>query len=399
MPNSLQFDAVFKFANEAIIITNQRGEIVRINPATQALFGFSENELKGKRVDALIPKRFHPTHHSHVANYHVKPKPRNMGVGMDLFAIKKNGDEFPVEVSLSPCIIEGNQMVVAFVVDISERKKLETHSKNYQLQLEKEVEDRTLILQEAIEKLENTKKKLDESLQKERELNMLKTRFISTASHEFRTPLATIMSSLNLVERYIENDDSDKQSKHLSRIKKSVNNLTDILNDILSVNKIDEGQLRCNPISFDLRRLIEELVSELNLITKPGQKIVIFPAQVNEISIFQDPKLLNHIVSNLLSNAIKFSEMETEITLSIEEKDTEVHISIKDEGIGIPKSDLENLFTRFFRAENAGQIQGTGLGLSIVKQYVLLLNGEVECQSEENKGSKFTLTIPKTLLS
>ncbi len=399
MPNSHQFDAVFKFANEAIIITNQRGEIVRINPATQALFGFSENELKGKRVDALIPKRFHPTHHSHVANYHVKPKPRNMGVGMDLFAIKKNGDEFPVEVSLSPCIIEGNQMVVAFVVDISERKKLETHSKNYQLQLEKEVEDRTLILQEAIEKLENTKKKLDESLQKERELNMLKTRFISTASHEFRTPLATIMSSLNLVERYIENDDSDKQSKHLSRIKKSVNNLTDILNDILSVNKIDEGQLRCNPISFDLRRLIEELVSELNLITKPGQKIVIFPAQVNEISIFQDPKLLNHIVSNLLSNAIKFSEMETEITLSIEEKDTEVHISIKDEGIGIPKSDLENLFTRFFRAENAGQIQGTGLGLSIVKQYVLLLNGEVECQSEENKGSKFTLTIPKTLLS
>lgn len=399
MPNSHQFDAVFKFANEAIIITNQRGEIVRINPATQALFGFSENELKGKRVDALIPKRFHPTHHSHVANYHVKPKPRNMGVGMDLFAIKKNGDEFPVEVSLSPCIIEGNQMVVAFVVDISERKKLETHSKNYQLQLEKEVEDRTLILQEAIEKLENTKKKLDESLQKERELNMLKTRFISTASHEFRTPLATIMSSLNLVERYIENDDSDKQSKHLSRIKKSVNNLTDILNDILSVNKIDEGQLRCNPISFDLRRLIEELVSELHLITKPGQKIVIFPAQVNEISIFQDPKLLNHIVSNLLSNAIKFSEMETEITLSIEEKDTEVHISIKDEGIGIPKSDLENLFTRFFRAENAGQIQGTGLGLSIVKQYVLLLNGEVECQSEENKGSKFTLTIPKTLLS
>jgi len=399
MPNSHQFDAVFMYANEAIIVTDEMGKIRRINPATELMFGYQEKELIGRRVDAIIPERFKTSHHSHIEKYHSKPKPRSMGLGMDLYAQRKDGEEFPVEVSLSPCKINKKQMVVAFVIDITARKKLEIQSKNYQLQLEKEVEDRTLILQEAIEKLETTKKKLDESLQKERELNQLKSRFISTASHEFRTPLATVLSSLNLVERYIEKNDPERQAKHLKRIKKSVNNLTDILNDILSVNRIDEGKVSSNPSNFDLRELIEELVSELNLLTKPGQNIVINPIKSAEISIYQDNKLLNHIFSNLLSNSIKFSDMETEITLTIAETEKEVKISIKDEGIGIPKSDLENLFTRFFRSENAGQIQGTGLGLSIVKQYVDLLNGKVDCRSEENKGSEFIVTIPKTLLS
>jgi PAS domain S-box-containing protein len=395
MPNLHQFDAVFLFANEAIIITNQRGEIERINPATQAMFGFNEAELVHKRIDVIIPERFRNVHHGHVEKYHIKPKPRSMGLGMDLFGQRKNGEEFPVEVSLSPCQINNKQMVIAFVIDITERKKIETQSKNYQIQLEKEVEDRTLILQEAIEKLENTKKKLDESLQKERELNQLKSRFISTASHEFRTPLATVLSSLNLVERYIEKNDIEKQAKHLSRIKKSINNLTDILNDILSVNKIDEGKISSNPTNFSLTELIEDLIAELNLITKQGQKIVISPVTITEITVFQDSKLLNHIFSNLLSNAIKFSDINTPITVSIKEKGETIQVAIKDEGIGIPKPDIENLFTRFFRADNAGQIQGTGLGLSIVHQYVSLLNGDVECKSELNKGSDFTVTFPK----
>jgi PAS domain S-box-containing protein len=397
MSNLHQFDAVFLFANEAIIITNQRGEIVRINPATEAMFGFPEKELVNKRIDVIIPERFKNVHHGHVVNYHSNPKPRSMGAGMDLFGQRKNGEEFPVEVSLSPCKIAENQMVVAFIIDITQRKKIETQSKNYQTELEKEVEDRTLILQEAIEKLENTKKKLDESLQKERELNQLKSRFISTASHEFRTPLATVLSSLNLVERYIEKNDTEKQEKHLSRIKKSINNLTDILNDILSVNKIDEGKIRSNPTSFSLTALLKDMVIDLNLITKQNQKIIISPPLLSEITVYQDAKLLTHIFSNLLSNAIKFSDINTTITLSVKESDESVQVSIKDEGIGIPKADLGNLFSRFFRADNAGQIQGTGLGLSIVHQYVSILKGTVDCISELNKGSEFIVNIPKTL--
>ncbi|AWW00530.1 PAS domain-containing sensor histidine kinase [Arcticibacterium luteifluviistationis] len=397
MKSSHQFDAVFLYANEAIIITNERGEIVRINPATERLFGYADEELISKRIDTLIPDRFRKAHDGHVKKYHQKPKPRAMGAGIDLFARKKDGREFPVEVSLSPCDINGTQMVIAFIIDITERKRTETQAKDYQLKLEQDVEDRTLILQEAIEKLENTKKKLDESLQKERELNQLKSRFISTASHEFRTPLATVLSSLTLVEKYIELNDTSKQEKHLTRIKKSISNLTDILNDILSVNKIDEGKIVSNPHLFNLNELLEDLTSELNLITKPGQKILLDIESSEDIEINQDPKLLSHIISNLLSNAIKFSHMETEIHVRVTDTDDDIRISIKDEGIGIPESDLENLFTRFFRSENAGQIQGTGLGLSIVNQYAELLNGNVECISKLHKGSEFILTIPKTL--
>ncbi|WP_341225925.1 PAS domain-containing sensor histidine kinase [uncultured Arcticibacterium sp.] len=399
MNSSHQFDAVFLYANEAIIITNERGEIVRINPATEKLFGYKDAELLSKRIDTLIPERFRHSHEGHVKKYHKKPNPRSMGAGLDLYAQKKNGSEFPVEVSLSPCNIDGRPMVIAFIIDITERKRVEVQAKDYQLKLEKEVEDRTLILQEAIEKLENTKKKLDESLQKERELNQLKSRFISTASHEFRTPLATVLSSLTLVEKYIELEDKPKQEKHLSRIKKSILNLTDILNDILSVNKIDEGKLVTKPCFFNLNKLLEDLVSELNLIAKPGQKILLDVNEPNEIEINQDPKLLTHILSNLLSNAIKFSDMETNIYVLVTAPSDDISISIKDEGIGIPESDLENLFTRFFRSENAGQIQGTGLGLSIVNQYAELLNGSVECKSKLNEGSEFTLTIPKILES
>ena len=393
-----QFNAVFLFASEAILITNAKGEIVKVNPAASKLFGFSEDELIGEKVNFLLPDRYRKSHDGHVNKYSKTPSPRAMGGGRDLFALKKNQEEFPVEVSLSPCEVDGEKMVVAFIIDITERKLIETQTKNYQLQLEREVEDRTLILQEAIEKLEKTKKKLDLSLQKERELNQLKSKFISIASHEFRTPLATMLSSVSLIERYIQLGDTNKLEKHLSRVKKSIGNLSEILNDILSVNKMDEGKIITKPASFDVIDLINELVTELNLITKPGQKIEV-QGGISQLIIHQDAKLLSHIMTNLLSNAIKFSDIETNINVTIHEKETEIEITVKDEGIGIPETDLQNLFTRFFRSENAGQIQGTGLGLAIVKQYIHLLNGEIICESTLNKGSKFLVTLPKILES
>ncbi|MFT5886743.1 MAG: PAS domain S-box-containing protein [Arcticibacterium sp.] len=398
MPEIHQFDAVFLFASEAILITNAKGDVIRVNPAATKLFGYSTEEIIGQKVDFLLPQRYRKSHDGHVKNYSKAPSPRSMGAGRDLFALKKDHEEFPVEVSLSPCELNGEKLVVAFIIDITERKRIETQTKNYQHQLEQEVEDRTLILQEAIEKLENTKKKLDLSLQKERELNQLKSKFISIASHEFRTPLATMLSSVSLIERYIELEDTEKQGKHLSRIKKSIGNLSEILNDILSVNKMDEGKTISKAVPFDVVLLINELVTELNLITKPGQKIEL-ESDLNELIIQQDAKLLSHIITNLLSNAIKFSDIETTIIVTINEKETEVEICVEDEGIGIPETDLQNLFTRFFRSENAGQIQGTGLGLAIVKQYLHLLKGEIICESTINKGSKFLVTLPKTLES
>ncbi|WP_304235220.1 PAS domain-containing sensor histidine kinase [Jiulongibacter sediminis] len=397
MPESHQFETIFEYANEAILITDKRGFIRRANPAARTLFGYELYELNGQRIETLVPSRYRKDHSEHVSHYHQHQKPRSMGAGIDLFATRKDGTEFPVEVSLSPCYFEDEDMVVAFVIDISERKKNEEQAKNYQLLLEKEVEDRTLILKEAISNLEETKKKLDQSLKKERELNQLKSRFISTASHEFRTPLATVLSSLSLVEKYTSIGKPEKVNRHIDRIKKSVRNLTEILDDLLSVNKIEEGKVILAPHDFELITYLKDMVAEVNIIAKKGQSIKLETPDFDKLMIYQDPKLLRHIVLNLLSNAIKFSNEGTQIELKTSEEENTLFIEIQDRGIGIPEENMENLFTRFFRADNAGQIQGTGLGLSIVKQYSELLGGDVTCQSIINQGTKFVVSIPKNL--
>ncbi|MGR3812342.1 PAS domain-containing sensor histidine kinase [Jiulongibacter sp. NS-SX5] len=395
MPEGHQFETIFEHANEAIVIADGEGKISRMNPAAEILFGYSKFELIGKRIEALIPSRYRKAHTGHVSKYHNEPRPRAMGAGFDLNAVKKDGSEFPVEVSLSPCKLDNQDMVVAFVIDISERKKAEEQTKNYQFQLEREVEDRTLILKEAISNLESTKKKLDQSLTKERELNQLKSRFISTASHEFRTPLATVLSSLSLLEKYSEMNEPQKVKRHIDRIKKSVRNLTEILDDILSVNKIEEGKIIINAHQFDVISYLKDMVAEVRIITKKNQKVNLDTSSFQKLSITQDPKLLRHIVLNLLSNAIKFSDEGKTISLDLTDTQDDIIIKISDQGIGIPEEDIQNLFTRFFRAENAGQIQGTGLGLSIVKQYAELLGGTVECQSQQNIGTTFIVTLPK----
>ncbi len=397
MDNTHQFETIFNHANEAILLVSGDGKIKRVNPSFQRLFGYSMNEVYEQRLDLLIPARYRSSHDKYVSGYHENPKPRAMGANLDLFARKKDGSEFPVEVSLSPCVIDNEEVVVAFIIDITIRKEAEKQAKNYQIQLEKEVEDRTLILKEAIANLENTRRKLDVSLQKERELNTMKSKFISTASHEFRTPLATALSSLSLIEKYEDNQFIDKRSKHIQRVKSSIRTLTEILDDLLTANRLEEGKVLVNPHTFDLKDYLNDMISEIRVIAKEGQLINLSVDASSSLKLRQDPKILRHIILNLLSNAIKFSEPEKAIEVKVKDTREKVSITVKDRGIGIPERDLGNLFTRFFRAENAGQIQGTGLGLSIVKQYAELLLGDVSCKSKENEGSVFTVTIPKTL--
>lgn len=398
MDSSHQFETIFTHANEAILVVNAAGKIKRINPAFERLFGYKIDEIFDQRIEILIPSRYKEKHEKSVSGYNHNPKPRAMGANLDLFGLKKNGSEFPVEVSLSPSIIDSEDMVVAFIIDITLRKEAETQAKNYQDQLEKEVEDRTLILKEAIANLENTKRKLDVSLRKERELNTMKTKFISTASHEFRTPLATALSSLSLIEKYEDHQFLEKRNKHIQRVKKSIRTLTEILDDLLTANRLEEGKVIVNAHYFDLKDYLNDMISEIRVITKEGQEISLDIEKGQDFKLKQDPKILRHVVLNLLSNAIKFSEGNSTIDVKVKGiENQKVSLSITDHGIGIPEQDLANLFTRFFRAENAGQIQGTGLGLSIVKQYAELLHGTITCHSKEKEGSTFTVTIPKIL--
>jgi PAS domain S-box-containing protein len=393
MDSKQGIDAIFQFATEGILVTNERSEIINVNPSAEKLFGFDKGELIGQKIEVLIPRRYKEKHVSQRDNFQQNPHARSMGAGMELYGSKKDGSEFPVEISLSPYSNEQGKFVVAFIIDISTRKLAEEKLKNYSVDLEKQVGNRTLILQEAITELEKTKNELNQALDKEKELNELKSRFVSMASHEFRTPLATIMSSLSLVKAYGEQNDTVKQSRHIQKIKSSIGNLTDILNDFLSVSKLEEGKVEHIQEQFEIQRYINEVVAEMELFCKAGQKIS-YQHSGGEM-VLLDKKLIKHILYNLLSNAVKFSAENKEITITTERTDNEFKISVQDQGIGISEKDQKHLFQRFFRAKNASNIQGTGLGLNIIENYIELMNGTINFTSVENEGTTFNLSFPQ----
>lgn len=385
--------ALFEHATEGILVANSEGFIVKVNPAAERLFRYEHNELLGLKVEVLVPQRFEKKHSGHREGFHQSPHARTMGTGMDLQGKRKDGSEFPVEISLSPYSNDEGHFVIAFIVDITLRRESEKRLQNYSLELENEVEQRTLILSEAISELEKTKEELNQALTKEKELNDLKSRFVSMVSHEFRTPLATILSSLALVKKYIENNDIEKQGKHIDRIKTSVNNLTDILNDVLSLSKLEEGKVMISPEEFDVTEFVQEVIQDIQTIAKSGQ--ILQYKHSDGLALIQlDKKVLRHILFNLISNAVKFSPEDRPVVICTSTNNNQFCLIVQDHGIGISEEDQKHLFESFFRAENAVNIQGTGLGLNIVARYVDLLEGTIYVESKLNEGTKFTICLP-----
>jgi len=387
-------EALFQHATEGILVVNQQGDIVRFNPSAEKLFGYANAELLGKKIEILIPQRFAHNHTNHRDKYANNPHSRPMGLGMELWGLKKDGSEFPLEISLSPFQSpDDGRYIMAFIMDITVRKQAEEKQKNYSVELERQVKNRTLILEEAIQELEKTKKELHLALQKEKELNELKSRFVSMASHEFRTPLTTMMSSLSLVTRYGENNDTDNQLKHVGKIKNAINNLTDILNDFLSVSKLEEGKVENLPERLDIKIFMSEIISDMQSMASAEQ--IIIQQHVGKAQVNFDRKLLKNILFNLISNAIKFSPTKATIDIHTQVNNSTIRIDVRDHGIGISKEDQKHLFERFFRGHNATHIQGTGLGLNIVSQYAELMNASLDFVTEENKGTTFTIIIPQ----
>lgn len=228
-----------------------------------------------------------------------------------------------------------------------------------------------------------------EALKKEKKLNELKSRFISMASHEFRTPLSAILSSAYLVEKYAKTEQQAKRETHLHRIISSVNLLTDILNDFLSVGKIEEGKIPLRLAEFNLREIMKMITQDMSVHLKKGQRFDY--NHVGEEKVYLDQNLLKHIALNLFSNAIKFSPEESKILVETEVENGKIRFSVKDRGIGISSEDQEHLMERFFRGSNASNIQGTGLGLYIVSKYVQRMNGKIQCISSLYKGTTFNL--------
>ncbi len=300
---------------------------------------------------------------------------------------RKDGSTYPIEVNVQYSKYGKRKVFVAFVQDISERKKHEEQLLEYSESLELKVEERTNEL------LEN-EIKLTKALEKEKQLGELKSRFVSMASHEFRTPLSTILSSSSLISRYTETDQQEKRLKHVKRINSSVKNLTNILNDFLSLEKLESGKaLQHNHEKVNFKEFIQQIIEELNVSFNHND---IEHKHVGLESIILDEQLVRNIVINLLSNAIKYGE-EKRVEITSEANKSELKLSITDQGIGIPKEDQEHMFTRFFRANNVQNIQGTGLGLTIIKKYLDLLKGEIRFESEEGKGTTFYLNIPLSM--
>lgn len=409
------YQSIFEACEEGIVVVSRDGVIVLANKASHILFGYEQGELIGIKIEALVPPSLRTTHVQDRQGYEKHPTPRQMGKGRDLLGRKKDGKDFPVEISLNRAQIAGVDHTVAFVIDITERKKIEEALKRseeqliiYAAELEKRVTQRTQELDSMISKLEQTNAELEEqvyirkkaeeetkvALSRERELNELKSRFVSMASHEFRTPLSTILSSASLIERYTEPGTEDKRKKHVDKIKSSINNLTGILNDFLSLSKLEEGKVELSKEDIDLMEMLKDVVDEMNAIVKEGQHIKII-AEEKEYNFHSDKKTLKNILINLLSNAIKYSEPESTVTVSVQDKDDQLSLQVTDQGIGIPEKEQKHMFERFFRASNVTNIQGTGLGLNIVKKYVDMLNGEISFESKLGKGTTFTINLPK----
>ncbi len=615
--NKQIFETLFHSASEGILLVNQKGKIVKSNPAAHRMFGY-QDQLQGVSVDALIPESARETHAKHRELYHKDPQPRAMGQNLELFAQRQDGTVFPVEVSLSPTEVDDEPVVIAFIIDITERKKREqvelsmgrlfdqslseiyifdpdnlhfirvnqvaitnlgytrkelyqmspvdlnpefdhetfadkikplyqgtanihfetTHQRKdgsiypvevhiqttkfdlkpammaivlditqrkdaerrlleYSQQLEARVEERTEELRESqklysaiarnfpdgmisvfdedlryvfvegkelyslgitsdmlmgtkymdrlapevAQQTENkllevfkgtassieikfkdnyyvldavpipdekgtiphilviekniTKRKKDEekvrgALEHERELNELKSRFVSTASHEFRTPLSTILSSVSLLSRYTAEADQAKREKHIQRIKSSVHNLTGILNDFLSLDKLETGVIQGNPVQFDLQEFIADVCDQMTPTLKKEQAIQY--QHTGETSIFLDKQILNNILFNLLSNASKYSGGDP-IELTTDLTNGSLVLKVRDHGLGMSEEDQKHLFQRFFRSKHAINIPGTGLGLNIVKKYIELLGGNIKVKSTLGEGSTFTVTL------
>ena len=574
------FNILSESVSEGLIVIDNQKKIVWVNSTANAMFGYKENDLSNKPLSALIPEKYYQKHHKHVDEYFKKKSKRKMASDRELYAVHKNGKEFPVEVGLSP-VKKGNfDFTMALVIDITERKKLEflrkaqnqvlelivqnhpledilkdivkliegqaedvfvsilsynkteknlttivapnlpekyskqingvkigkkagscgtaaylkkdvivtniatdplwesykniaaehhlkacwsspilssknkvlgtfaiyrkanntfnninnnninignklagiaieknlsdkqlleaqIQLKDYTYGLEKLVNERTQALKENLIELRESNKSLKievikrktaeaqikNALKKEIELNELKTRFLSLVSHEFKTPLAGILTSNMLLKKYTLEEQQPKRDKHINTITSKVHYLNNILNDFLSIEKLELGKATYNFTTFKLSTVINEVINNAKMLLKEGQKIN-SPENIENISLTQDKKIIELALSNLVHNAIKYSAKNTTININITTNKITTTFTIIDQGIGIPKKDQKNIFNRYFRAENSLLTQGTGIGLNIVKSHLEKLNGNISFISEQNKGSTFTITIP-----
>jgi len=392
MDRSKFLDAIIENAIDGIITIDDKGIIEHLNPAALELFGYDRAELVGRNVSVLMPEPDHSRHDGYLSRYEHTGRKHIIGVGREVSGKRKDGSVFPFRLGVSEIKFSDRKIYTGFIHDLSKEKANEEQIRSYTEKLEVKIKERTQDLVKLVSELEMAKENMQALFHKEKELNQLKTRFVSMASHEFRTPLSSIQLSASLIDKYTIKQDVASVEKHTLKIKNSINNLTTILNDFLSLEKLEAGKVEVAAQSFNIISFAEEIAEEMQMMTKQNQHII-YEHTGTTAEVYLDQNLLKNCVINLISNSIKYSGEDTLIQFNSILKNDELILEVKDNGIGIPLVDQSNLFEPFFRAHNTGDIPGTGLGLNIVKRYVGLMNGTVTCQSEQNSGTVFTLTF------
>jgi len=410
-----RLQSIIDTALDGIITIDENGTIESINQAGADIFEYDLSGLIGMNINLLMSNPHRHKHSEYIQSYLETGEKKIIGTKREVIGRKKDGTLFPFRLAVSEIQLSNKSIFTGIIHDLTDEKKSEEAIIKINMELEKQVAIQTFELKMAIEKLIDTNKKLEaeikektkiesklirsreklsNALEKEKELNEMKSRFVSMTSHEFRTPLSTIFSSANIIDRYPNSDQYENRAVHTKKIKKSVTMLINILDEFLNLTKLEKDVvvIRKESEAYSLSTFCHSTIAELESILKIGQTIK-FESEI-EIFIALDASILKQIIINLLSNAIKYSKENSTICVKVSEIDNLLYISFEDQGIGIPHDEQKYLFTRFFRASNSTHIQGTGLGLHLVLHYLKLLNGKISYTSVENEGTIFTSEIP-----
>ena len=382
--------AIVENAIDGIITIDDLGRIESVNPSGCKLFGYELHEVKGKNISVLMPEPYKSQHDNYLHRYKKTHEAHIIGIGREVQGKKKSGEIFPFRLAVSEVQYEGRKIYAGFIHDLTLQKSAEEQLFVYTNKLELLVEDRTVELHSLIKQMQQAKEEVSLSLEKERELNQLKSRFVSMASHEFRTPLSSIQLSASLIDKYSQEYNNLNIKKHINKIKTGIGNLTTILNDFLSLERLEKGIVNITFQEIDLVKFAEEITEEMQLVAKQNQNIIYQHTGIKSL-VNTDANLLKNCIINLVANAIKYSGEDTFIEFNTEITKDKFELTVKDNGIGIPLIEQKHLFEAFFRAHNTGNIPGTGLGLNIVDRYIKLMKGRIAFKSQENKGTTFVI--------
>lgn len=361
----LRFRELLESTPDGIVIVNPTGHILIANSQAERLFGYAPDEIRAKPIEFLLPERYRGSHKGHRSLYFSQPRARAMGAGLELYGLRKDGTEFPVEISLSPLKTEETPLVMSAIRDVSERRRFE-----------KALQDKNVELENA---------------------NRAKDRFLASMSHELRTPLNAVIGFTGTLLMKLPGDLNAEQTHQLDVVRSNARHLLALINDLLNLAKIEAGKVELNMEPTDCAMLVQEMCASLRpqAVAKDLQLLVEVPAQA---MFCTDRRALSQIMINLTNNAIKFTasgRVRVRLSLADTERGRELELVVEDTGPGISEEDRAAIFEAFVRGKSAQQtgVEGTGLGLHLSGKLAQLLHGELRCDSTPGVGSAFVLSL------